>query len=66
MNKPMRTAKQEALSAVNALPDDASFDDIVYRLHVLQRIREGLEDIEAGRTVSHEEALARLAKWRIG
>lgn len=66
MNKPVRTAKQEALSAISALPDDASFEEIVDRLHVLQRIREGLEDVEAGRTVSHEEAVDRLAKWRIG
>jgi predicted transcriptional regulator len=49
---------------IAALPDDASMAEIVYRLHVIQRIREGLEDIEAGRTVPHEAALARLAKWR--
>ena len=64
MNKPMQSAKQEALAAISALPEETSFDEIVYRLHVIQRPREGLEDIEAGRTVSHEEALARLAKWR--
>ena len=39
---------------IAALPDDASMEEIVYRLHVIQRIREGLEDIEAGRTVSHD------------
>ena len=51
---------------IAALPDDASMEEIVYRLHVIQRIREGLEDIEAGRTVSHEEVEAELAKWLAG
>lgn len=61
---PARTPKQDAAAMIAALPDDASMAEIVYRLHVIQRIREGLEDIEAGRTVPHEAALARLAKWR--
>ncbi|MFO1210430.1 MAG: hypothetical protein U1E40_14610 [Amaricoccus sp.] len=64
MNKPVRTAKQEALSAVSALPDDASFDDIFYQLLLLQRIREGIDEIEADRNVSPEEAAAQLANFR--
>jgi hypothetical protein len=64
MNKPVRTAKQEALSAVDALPDDASFEDIVHRLHILRRLRDGFEDIETGRSVSPEEAAAQLASFR--
>ena len=60
MNKPMQSAKQEALAAISALPEETSFDEIVYRLHVIQRIREGLEDIDAGRTVSHEDVKAEL------
>lgn len=66
MNKPIPTPKQAALAAISALPEEASFEEIAYRLHVLEAIREGVEDIEAGRTVSHEEAKARLAKWRVG
>lgn len=64
MNKPARTAKQEALSAVDALPDDASFDDILYQLFLLQRIREGIEEVEADRNASPEEAAAQLASFR--
>lgn len=63
MNKP--TPKEAALAAITALPEEASFEEIAYRLHVLEAIREGLADAEAGRTVSHEEAKARLAKWHV-
>jgi predicted transcriptional regulator len=37
--------------------------EIFYRLYVLEHIREGLADIEAGRTVPHEEVVADLRKW---
>lgn len=66
MNKPTPTPKQAALAAISALPDETSFEEIAYRLHVLEAIRGGMDDVEAGRTVSHEEAKARLAKWHVG
>ena len=63
MNKPTPTPKQAALAAISALPDETSFEEIAYRLHVLKAIREGEEDIAAGRTFSHEEVVAHLEKW---
>jgi predicted transcriptional regulator len=59
----MHTAKQEAAALIASLADDVSIEEIQYRLHVLRRIREGLEDVEAGRVVSHEEVEADLARW---
>lgn len=63
MNKPLPSAKEEALAAIASLPEAATFAEIEYRLYVLRAIREGLEDIEAGRTVPHEQVVADLAKW---
>lgn len=51
----MATPKQAAKQLIEQLPDQASWDDIMYELYVKQKIEEGLADIEAGRTVSHEE-----------
>lgn len=62
----MQTAKHDAVAMIRALPDDASLEEIQYRLYVLEKVRAGLADIDAGREVSHEEAVARLAKWRDG
>ena len=59
----MQTAKQDALAAIAAMPDDSRMEDIQYRLYVLERLRAGLEDIETGRVVPHEEVKARLARW---
>jgi predicted transcriptional regulator len=59
----MQPAKQEALDTIGKLPDDVDMDEIMYRLYVLDKIRHGREDIEAGRTISHEELLQEIAQW---
>ena len=57
------TAKQEAQRILDALPDDASLDQIQYHLYVVQKIEAGLRDAEAGRLLSQEEVERRIAKW---
>jgi predicted transcriptional regulator len=49
------TVKQEARRLVEQLPDDASWDDLMYRIYVRQAIEAGLEDSEAGRTVDVQD-----------
>src|SRR3954451_313789 len=38
------TAKQEARSLLEKLPDNCSIEDIQYHLYVLEKVRSGLED----------------------
>lgn len=59
----MSTAKQEALSLINELPDNASWEEIQYHIYVKQKIARGLADIDAGRVASREEVVARMSKW---
>ena len=56
----MPTAKDAALEIIEQLPEQATWDDIMYELYVKQKIEEGLADIDAGRTVPHEEIKAEL------
>lgn len=55
-----QTAKQAAKELLDHLPEQASWDDIMYELYVRQKIEQGLKDIEEGRIVSHEEAKRQL------
>ena len=55
--------KQLALESIQRLPDDASLDAIAERLEFLAAIRKGLNQIERGETVSHEEVKRQLATW---
>ena len=59
----MSTAKEEALSLINELSDDASWEEIQYHLYVKQKIEHGLADVEAGRVATHDEVVSRMAKW---
>jgi predicted transcriptional regulator len=60
----METAKEQVRQLLEVLPDDATFEDIQYHIYVRQKIEQGLADVEAGRTIPHEEVVRRLSKWR--
>ncbi|MFL6197185.1 MAG: hypothetical protein ACJ75H_23565 [Thermoanaerobaculia bacterium] len=59
----MGAAKEEVQRILDRLPEDASLEDIQYHLYVRQKIDHGLENVEAGRTLSEEEFDQRMAKW---
>jgi predicted transcriptional regulator len=59
----METAKDEVRRILDALPDDATLEDIQYRIYVCQAIDAGLRDIAAGHTLSQEEVEQRVARW---
>ncbi len=52
--------KDEALHLVEDLPDNASWDDLMYRIYVRQAVEAGLADSEAGRTVDVKDVRARF------
>lgn len=59
----MDSAKDHAIEAIQQLPDDVSYEDIMERLLFMQKVDLGLQDIQEGRVSSHEEVRERLAKW---
>jgi predicted transcriptional regulator len=59
-------AKQTVRELLDRLPDDCSLDDVLYHLYVIQSIERGKADIEAGRTMSHEDVVRELRKkWLV-
>ena len=46
------TIKEEAHRIVDQLPENASWEDLVYRIYVRQSIEAGIRDAEAGRVES--------------
>jgi predicted transcriptional regulator len=60
---PPVTAKQEVTQLLSQLPDDATLEDIQYHVYVLEKVRRGREDIEAGRGYTTEQARERLHRW---
>ena len=58
------TAKEVLIKAIQAQPDDSSAEEIVRELIMHQMILEGLEDVRAGRTISHEEMGKQIKSWQ--
>lgn len=56
----MSSVKEAARSIVENLPEQATWDDLMYELYVKQKIEAGLKAAAEGRTVPHEEIKARL------
>jgi predicted transcriptional regulator len=52
--------KSDAHRLVDNLPDSAGWDDLAYEVYVRQAIEAGLAEADAGRLVSHDDALARV------
>ncbi|MBA4073280.1 MAG: hypothetical protein C0497_15875 [Gemmatimonas sp.] len=52
--------RDDAKRLIEQLPAGASWDDLAYKVYVRQAIDQGLADANAGRTVDHDTALARV------
>jgi predicted transcriptional regulator len=59
----METAKEELRRILESLPDDATLEDIQYRIYVRQAIAAGVRDIDEERVVSQEEVERRMSRW---
>jgi predicted transcriptional regulator len=57
------TTKEAILDSAQHMPEDATIDDALDEFYVRQKIKRGLEQIERGETVSHEQAKLELQRW---
>ncbi|HEV7406389.1 MAG TPA: hypothetical protein VGO11_25795 [Chthoniobacteraceae bacterium] len=48
-----KTVKAQAARLVQALPESATWDDVMHRIYVRQKIEAGLADFRAGRLHAH-------------
>jgi hypothetical protein len=47
--------KEEARRLIDSLPDDSTWEDLMYRIYVRETIEAGLADSEAGRVIDVED-----------
>jgi predicted transcriptional regulator len=57
------TPKEHLIQAIEELPEDSSYEEILRELAFARMVERGLDDSEAGRTISHEEMGRRIASW---
>lgn len=56
----MATVKEEAKELLERLPDEASWDDLMYEIYVRKKIAMGLKAAESGRVTPHDEVKRKL------
>ena len=56
----MNTVKEEARKLIDDLPDQATWDDVMYRFYIRKKVETGLKAAEQGDVVPHEEVKRRF------
>ncbi len=55
--------KDAAKNVIDALPDEATMDDIIHALYVHAKFEHGEREIREGKGVPHDGAKQRLQRW---
>ena len=56
----MDIIKTEAKRLIDQLPDQSTWDDIMYEFYVRQKIETALKAAKEGKTIPHEEVKKRI------
>ena len=57
------TEKEIVLKTVRELPDDCSIDEIADRIEFLAAVQKGLDQLDRGEGIPHDEIKKQLASW---
>ena len=52
------TLLDDALNTINQLPDNVDMEKVMYRLHALDKVRKGQEDVVQGRVTLAEDLIS--------
>ena len=61
----VKTARDEVRDLLEAIPEDASFEDIQYHFYVRQKIERGIDAAREDRTTTHEAIARRSSRWTV-
>ncbi len=56
----MKLIKDEAKKIIDNMPENPTWEDLIYHFYVKKRVEYGLREIKDGEVFSHEEVKKRL------
>jgi predicted transcriptional regulator len=59
----MKMPKQWALEAIQSLPDDCTWEKILYQIRFHAHVAQGIADADAGRLKPHAEVMQEMEQW---
>ena len=60
----MSSAKEAMIDIIGRQPDDSSYDEILRELAFARMVQRGLDDSDAGRTLSDADVKRKIDSWQ--
>jgi predicted transcriptional regulator len=57
------TEEEIVLEMIRTLPDDCSLEEIAERIEFMAAVQKGLDQLDRGEGIPHEEVKRQLASW---
>lgn len=57
------SVKEIVLEAIQQLPTDVTYDDVLEEIAILAAIERGQQDVKEGRTIPHDEVKREAMQW---
>ncbi|MCB9770838.1 MAG: hypothetical protein H6752_21755 [Candidatus Omnitrophica bacterium] len=58
------TTKETAIRAIEDLPEDSSWEEILERIRFISSVQQGLAELDAGKGVPDEDIKKEISEWR--
>ncbi|MBX2916064.1 MAG: hypothetical protein KF856_12410 [Cyclobacteriaceae bacterium] len=55
--------REKAIEAINELPHEFNLDDLIEKLIFVEKVEQGLKQLDTGKTVPHEKVKELVKKW---
>ncbi|MFQ5456631.1 MAG: hypothetical protein ACE5EA_10620 [Nitrospirota bacterium] len=56
-------AKEQAIKAIQDLPQNASIEDAMEKLYLIYKVDQGIKQADAGQKMSQKEAKEKMERW---
>ena len=61
----MQCIKEDVMKMISTMPDDVSIDDIMEELYFKLQVNQGLQELDEGKDIPHEDVEKRMKQWLI-
>ena len=56
--------KDKVIETINTLPQDFELDVLLEKLVFIEKVQKGLDQLEQGNTITHEQVKERIKEWQ--
>ncbi len=60
----MSVAKEAMIDIIGRQPDDSTYDELLRELAYARMVQRGLDDSDAGRTISNDDVKRKIDSWQ--